>query len=234
MEHSFKSPLVVGYKGEIGSFILQGLLKTMPKASNIWCYDIGETEKERTERIIKSDVIFLCVPIQDTIKWLWKNALILEGKTIIEQCSLKSFIYEDVLVKKRDFTLLSMHILFRPSATPNLGDRSVGLIEQPTGLWSGWLIDKIRDITNSEVTWFDTYEEHDQAMAREQALVHRVLLALGNTIQGWGHETYIGGKVLELVERIKDGDPVLYKKIQSNKYLPKIMKEFQENLHEKI
>ena len=28
----FRAPLVVGYKGEIGSFILQGLLRHMPKA----------------------------------------------------------------------------------------------------------------------------------------------------------------------------------------------------------
>ena len=39
----FKSPLVVGYKGEIGSFILQGLLRTMPKALDILCYDILDT-----------------------------------------------------------------------------------------------------------------------------------------------------------------------------------------------
>ena len=62
----FKNPLVVGYKGEIGSFILQGLLKTMPKAKDIWCFDINETEKDKIARIKKADYIFLCVPLQDT------------------------------------------------------------------------------------------------------------------------------------------------------------------------
>ena len=45
------NPLVCGYKGEIGSFILSGLLKVMPKALDIWCVDVNETESEVIDRI---------------------------------------------------------------------------------------------------------------------------------------------------------------------------------------
>jgi prephenate dehydrogenase len=84
------APLVVGYKGEIGSFILNGLLKTMPKASNIWCVDINDSPDEVAERIKRSDFIFLCVPLDKTIEWVnvWKR--LLKDKVIVEQCSLKA------------------------------------------------------------------------------------------------------------------------------------------------
>lgn len=225
MEYSFKSPLVVGYKGEIGSFILQGLLRTMPKASDIWCFDINETEAEKNKRIHKSDVIFLCVPIQDTVKWLLKYKGLLKNRIIIEQCSLKREIYEDAGLK--DLNIMSMHILFRPSATPDKKDRRVGLVD----IWPARMIEAIEKITDSETIHYIDYGGHDKAMAKQQALVHRVLLALGSTIGNLSYQTYIGSKVLELVERIKAGDPVLYKKIQSNEHLPKVMERFQENLH---
>ena len=168
MKYSFESPLVVGYKGEIGSFILQGLLRIMPKALNIWCYDVGETEEEKKERIKKSDIIFLCVPMQDTMKWFYKYLRLLKGKTIVEQCSLKSMIYEDK--KLKDLRIMSMHILFRPSATPNKQDRKVALIKKR---YAGYSFDwyrrldlDIEKITGSEIVWFENYKEHDKAMAR--------------------------------------------------------------------
>ena len=122
-----KQPLVVGYKGEIGSFILNGLLRIMPKALDIWCVDINETYEETIQRIQIADVIFLCVPLQDTEAWLLKHKEQLSGKKIIEQCSLKEWIYENQ--KLRDLNIMSMHILFRPSQTPNLEDRNVGSLK---------------------------------------------------------------------------------------------------------
>jgi prephenate dehydrogenase len=83
-----KQPLVIGYKGEIGSFILGGLLRLMPKALDIWCTDINETDEEVANRIKVSDVIFLCVPLQLTMSWILKHKLLLKDKILIEQCSL--------------------------------------------------------------------------------------------------------------------------------------------------
>jgi len=238
MEYSFKSPLVVGYKGEIGSFILQGLLRIMPKASNIWCYDINETEKERKERIKKSDIIFLCVPMQDTMKWLYKYTYLLKGKIVVEQCSLKSFIYEDkksFISPKKNFDMYSIHILFRPSATPNKQDRKVALIQKRYGGYSfDWykrLDLYIKKITDSEIVWFKDYKEHDQAMAVQQSLVHRILITLGKVIsEGYYTHTYIGSKVIELRDRILKGDPTLYHLIQKNKHLSKVLREFKKEL----
>ena len=225
-ELSFKSPLVVGYKGEIGSFILQGLLRIMPKALNVWCFDINETEKEKIDRIRKSDVIFLCVPIQETIPWLIKYKKYLKGKTIIEQCSLKSWIDSDLELVKlviRDFNLLSMHILFRPGVTPDKEDRRVALIENYN--WTNYIMNILR-ITDSHLVMFKNYSTHDATMACQQALMHRILLVADNLLDGLEGKTYISGKVRELAKRIRAGDPTLYSLIQDNKYLPKVLKEF--------
>lgn len=228
------SPLVVGYKGEIGSWILQGLLSLMPKALNIWCFDINETEKEKIERIKKSDIIFLCVPMQDTIDWLIKYKKYLKGKIIVEQCSLKGFLHKTKKLKigpvfnKSDFILLSMHILFRPSATPNRDDRRVAIIEDYR--WDEF-IDDIKIITGTKnLVYFKTWEDHDRAMAYNQALVHRILLALGDCLSGVPGETYISQKVKELIKRIESGNKILYSLIQQNEFLPKKLEEFNDNL----
>ena len=87
--------MIVGYRGEIGSFILNGLLRVMPKALNIFCSDVNESEDEVVERIEKSDTIFLCVPMNKTIDWIVRYKELLKGKTILEQCSLKVGICKD-------------------------------------------------------------------------------------------------------------------------------------------
>ena len=66
-----KQPLVIGYKGEIGLFILMGLIKIMAKALDIWCVDINETKEEVEQRIKIADTIFLCVPLETTLEWLY-------------------------------------------------------------------------------------------------------------------------------------------------------------------
>lgn len=224
----FKNPLVIGYKGEIGSFILNGLLRTMPKALNILCYDVNEVREEQVERIERADVIFLCLPMEETFKWFDLNRGLLRKKTIIEQCSLKEEICLKIkeLQKEFGFTLLSMHILFRPSATPNKEDKQVLLIKH---LYWNALRKDIEEITNSAIYWCENCKVHDKIMAKQQALVHRVLLSLDKCLY-ITHETYVTKKVKELVERIKNGDATLYSLIQQNKYLPVVLKDFNRNL----
>ena len=217
------NPLVCGYKGEIGSFILSGLLKVMPKALDIWCVDVNETESEVIDRIQKSDTIFLCVPIFKTVEWLLHFKLLLRGKTVIEQTSLKGWLNDDRL---KDLDIRSMHILFRPSQTPNYCDRKVALINSqfPTNI-----SEKILQITDSQVIWFENIDEHDREMAIQQALVHRVLLVLGDALKKCHGSTYISQKVIELCNRIKKGDLSLYESIQKNPYLNEHVEKF---LHE--
>ena len=86
-----------------------------------------ETEKEKKERIKKADCIFLCVPIQNTKNWLLCYKRYLKNKMIIEQTSLKNWLFKKDLILK-DLIIVSMHILFRPSMTPNLEDRNCFLI----------------------------------------------------------------------------------------------------------
>ncbi len=74
------------------------------------------------------------------------------------------------------------------------------------------------------------YKEHDESMATQQALVHRIVLLLGKMISWEDNQTYMGSKILELEDRILKGDPMLYQLIQENKYLPKVLKEFKKRL----
>ncbi len=214
-----KQPMVVGNKGEIGRFILNGLLRIMPKALDIWCVDINETDDEVSERIKKADVIFLCVPLQSTINWLLKYKILLENKLIIEQCSLKEWLYKNESL--RDMNIASMHILFRPSQTPNLEDREVGLFLNQ--IKDQELIYEIGEITQSKIVWYKNAEEHDREMAIQQALVHRTLLILGEQLKNCNGSTYICKKVLELSSRIKQGDKKLYSIIQTNTHLPEVL-----------
>jgi prephenate dehydrogenase len=218
----FKNPLVVGYKGEIGSFLLNGLLRTMPKALNIWCFDINESEEEKIDRIKKSDYIFLCVPIKDTVEWLMKYKPFLKDKIIIEQCSLKYIIHENKNIN--DLKYISMHLLFRPSATPDEKDRRcivVGISKDNVEF-----TEQIQLMTKAQIIFLDTYTEHDKLMAEKQALIHKVLLALDKTIDE-GIDTYTSSQIRKLADRIKAGNQELYDFIQTNRYLSEVLVEFK-------
>jgi len=218
-----KNPLVVGYKGEIGSFILNGLLRVMPKALDIWCVDVNETQEEVEQRIGKADVVFLCIPMHKTVDWILKNKELLYGTTVIEQCSLKEWVYEGV----NGVDVRSMHILFRPSQTPNLDDRSVGLFR---GQFDEEMADQITGITQSKIVWYENAMDHDKEMAIQQALAHRTLLTVGKMLRRCHGSTYISKKVLELEARIRSGNKGLYGLIQSNKYLPEAMGELDREI----
>ena len=237
MNIPFKNPLVVGYKGEIGSFILQCLLKVMPKALNIWCFDINESEASRIARIKRSDYIFLCVPLRDTTKWLVRYKKYLKGKKIVEQCSLKSFLYEDKRFK--DLELIGMHLLFRPSGTPDPADRECIVIMDrqlhPGASLDWWenFIMTVQEMTKSVISCYPNYKAHDEAMATLQAVTHRVILTLGELIstESTDGSTYVTRRVMELVKRIEAGNYNLYKRIQDNEHLPKPLKKFKRMLN---
>lgn len=212
--------LVCGYKGEIGSFILSGLLKIMPKTLDIWCVDINKNESEVIKRIQKSDTIFLCIPMDKTADWLWQYRVLLQDKTIIEQTSLKEWLLGGQMT---GLDIRSMHILFRPSLTPNPKDRKIALFKNQ---FDDDIAKKISEMTASEIVWLNGIEEHDREMAIQQALVHRVLLVLGNALEQCHGSTYISQKVIELCERIKSGKLDLYKAIQENKHLNVSLNEF--------
>lgn len=224
----FKNPLVVGYKGEIGSFILQGLLRTMPKASNIWCFDINETEDERIDRIKKADFIFLCVPLQNTMAWLAKYKKYLTGKIIVEQCSLKSFLNH----APDNLTFVSMHILFRPSSTPDRDDRNCLLFSTYIdGFALALFANDVKNIIQSEVTVVDcNRDNHDKIMAENQAVFHRVLMVLSQMIRNKNTRTFVNKKVINLVDRIRSGDKNLYELIQKNPHTESAIKEFKKKL----
>ena len=218
-------PLVVGYKGEIGSFILQGLLRSMPKALNILCFDINESEEEKIDRIKQAGYIFLCVPLQETLAWLVKYKQYLTSKIIIEQCSLKSFLTDPHL---NDLHFIHMHILFRPSATPNKADRKCIILRENCSSSVEKILESILDGSKVKVLPWTT-EQHDHVMAYNQALVHRIILTLDD-ICNQDAPTYVTKRITELADRIKAGDKELYSLIQKNKSTVEVTDEFREML----
>ena len=232
-----KNPLVVGYRGEIGSYILQGLIKFMPTATNILCFDQAESIFEKHDKIKKSDVIFLCVPIDETEKWLdtWQGFLF--DKIIVEQTSLKSVFFGskkiETIIKSHNLSVLSMHILFRPSSTPDHKDRNIALIGKQ---WAdekyctiSWFCSDFNGLF-SQTCYFKSWQKHDEEMALQQAVVHRVILTLGEMIDKLPYTTYIGKQICSLKGRIQRGDYKLYKIIQENPYLAKRLKQFDIEL----
>ena len=239
-----KNPLIVGYRGEIGSYLLAGLIKYMPSATNILCFDQAEDEYERKDRIDRADVIYLCIPLHETVYFFKDYHTLLQGKTVVEQSSLKGIVYQNSNFKSytKGINVLSMHILFRPSATPNKEDQSICIISEGQEQLDRWnqtgIISFIRDGLKVEFFMIPTWKKHDQEMALQQALVHRILLTLSETISegdiGWvpryKTNTYIGKQVNRLALRIKQGDYDLYSLIQANPQLGRKLREFNTRL----
>lgn len=225
---NLKTPLVVGYKGEIGSFILQGLLRMMPKATNILCYDINSNERESVSRIKKSDTIFLCVPLQNTEKWLRKYQPLLKDKVIFEQTSIKG----NLLEKFKNLRLFSMHILFRPSATPVNIQRFVAIIDSRICHWTITRIEWMEQLLKSHIIIYPSAKAHDKEMAFMQSLTHRVILTLDKLMKREGAKTYLGLQIKQLADRIRRGDKELYRLIQKNKYLKMASEKFNITLKE--
>jgi prephenate dehydrogenase len=130
---------------------------------------------------------------------------------------------------------LSMHLLFRPSATA-IEDRR-GLIfadELSPALVEEFLAYSRRAFrTNMAMLKGDgepSYRLHDRVMAREQGLVHRVILTLAESLDEKATQTYVGQRVCELAQRIQGGDPVLYRIIQENPFLDAEVTGFQDRL----
>lgn len=220
-------PLVVGYKGEIGRFILSGLLRTMPKALDIFCVDKNESDKEVKTRIKKSDTIFLCVPMKETIPWLKKYKSLLKKKLVIEQTSLKAWAFNFDLTKEfPDVEFIHMHLLFRPSETPNKEDREVVIVHLRKN--QEWY-KIIETITESRVSFCDSVLDHDETMAINQALVHRVLIKLGEEIRKTKHRTFISKKIIELSNRIKRGGSLI-NELQENSFSSEILEKFLTNI----
>lgn len=221
-------PLVVGYKGEIGSFILAGLLRIMPRANEIYCVDINDSHYQVKKRILAANHIFLCVPMEETIPWLNKYKLYLKNKVVIEQTSLKSWAFN--LNLKKEFpkvTFIHMHILFRPSETKT-EDRAVLLVHQ---IWKGfqqihWLL---QDIVGTKIQLCQSIAIHDKYMAYHQALVHKVIVRLADQIKYLPHKTYISSKICELSDRIMRGGKLI-KQLQMNPDASEAMKSFKDSL----
>jgi len=227
--------MVVGYKGQIGRFILAGLLEHLPKANDIHCTDVSNSKQDVVERLEKADYVFLCVPLQHTVQWLKEFAPYLSGKTIVEQCSIKSFLYEDHSFDGLRF--VSMHLLFRPSATPVQDRHGLAFSDRVSKEELEKFCQESELALTTPMTLLESKDEpahvlHDKLMARQQSLVHRVLLTLAESLPEENSRTYVGKRVAELAERIKAGDAVLYRMIQENPHLGDELGAFEKRMRE--
>jgi len=225
--------MVVGYKGEIGRFILAGLLEHLPKANDIHCTDVSNSDAEVIERLERAHYVFLCVPLQETEAWLRRFRSHLSGKTVVEQCSVKAFLYENP--EFDDVDLLSMHLLFRPSGTPVGERRGIVFSMRHSAEEVARFRDEISITLATPMSLLESgaeaaYLVHDRIMARQQALIHRVLLVLSGSLGDPALRTFVGERVCDLAERVRSGDPSLYRLIQQNRFLPDEIAEFEARL----
>ena len=206
----------------------------MPKAMDIWCVDTNETETEVKQRIKKADFIFLCVPLDQTVPWVQKYKRLLSGKMLVEQTSLKEHILDHPVFD--GLRVISMHVLFRPSQTPNLADRKVGIVlpcpcKGYGVVWSPPDFAKdIKTITQSEIVWFNNVRKHDAEMALKQAMLHRIILVMADMFDQCEASTFISKKITELRDRICGGDIQLYNAIQANPNLKVKLDEFNKRM----
>ena len=130
----------------------------------------------------------------------------------------------------RGLDIRSMHILFRPSQTPNFADRSIGFLE---GQFPPSQIEELMSMTQStKVVMYANAEEHDKEMAIQQALTHRVILSLAKMLKTCHGSTYISQKVIELSDRIASGNKELYGLIQSNEHIHGNLAQFKFEMDE--
>jgi prephenate dehydrogenase len=227
-----KIPLVIGYKGEIGRYILDGLLSFFPKADNIWCIDVDSSDSEFRNKLHMSDVVFLCIPLNKTEQWIDKNKSFLRDKIVVEQTSLKTWVpkWKSVLELKYNCKLVSMHIMFRPSATPDVKDRKIAIICKNQTVETTLIKNFITEVFKCKVVYYSNVIEHDVAMATQQALVHRVILCLDEAMRTEAPSTYVSMKLRELANRICKGDVELYESIQSNVHLKAQIQNFNKKM----
>lgn len=230
--------LVVGYKGEIGSHILNGLIKFLPTATKIWCYDTVESDEEQIYRINKSDVIFLCVPFEDTISWLDKHLHLLGGKKVIEQCSWKTDVFKyaeknKAKLKESKVEILYMHVLYKPSITPPQ-DREVLILSHCSFIdwigvfnFSGMKIDDFVRV-GLEAKCSKMLDDksvlianHDRMMAYQQNKLYKMIEEYIEKYEAhFGNDftTRNFKKVRELYDRIQTMNPGLRKAIEENPF----------------
>ena len=67
-------------------------------------------------------------------------------------------------------------------------------------------------------------------MAIQQALLHRTILILGKLFDQCNGSTYVSKKVLELRDRIKNGNKDLYRDIQGNRHLEEQVEKLKNSL----
>jgi len=108
---------VAGYRGKVGSYILNGLIKYLPTAVNIYCFDTGDTAEDIYKRIKDSDIIFNCISFEETLNFLEFHKEDLKNKIVIDQSSWKTDVF-NWNMKNKDIRIEYMHILFDPSRTP--------------------------------------------------------------------------------------------------------------------
>jgi prephenate dehydrogenase len=82
----------------------------------------------------------------------------------------------------------------------------------------------------TQLVYFKTWKAHDEEMALQQAVVHRVILTLGKMVDASPCTTYVGKQICNLRLRIQQGDYGLYKIIQENPYLSEKLCDFGGNL----
>ncbi len=134
------------------------------------------------EEVVKTDILFLLVPISEMENICKKIKKLLPVKTIvIDACSVK---IEPVKIMKRNFsahqTIVGTHPLFGPDSIKRQGLKGQKIVICKVQGKQGnvRLLEKLFDLLNLKIIK-STPKEHDREMSKSQVLVHFLGRALG-------------------------------------------------------
>ena len=230
-----KKYCVAGYRGIIGSYILRGLLKHLPVAVDIQCFDIYDTEEDKLKRIKESDVIFNCVSFNHTMPFLEKYKEQLKGKIVVDQTSWKSEVYA-WSKKNYDVKVYFMHILYNPETTPREDRQVVFFGNHMYHNWNDIFDTNIVSFISKGLEAFSieidealdiSISDHDKLMAHQQPEFYDMI---NNFIeQSWkigaDYETRNFKELIKIRNRIKKMKPDLKEGLYRNPYYKKRMGE---------
>ena len=229
-----KKYCVAGYKGIIGSYILNGLIKYLPTASDILCFDVYDKPEVALAKIDEADVVFNCVSFNNTIDFLNLYNINLRGKILIDQTSWKTDVYEWSKMNP-EVMVYFMHILYNPDNTV-MEDRQILTFEHPMGESWNNIFDHCdfsrpfeRFITHGllaeRVVIDDHYDkaiaDHDKMMAIQQPEFYDYLDELVKKCGTSAYGTQNYRELLKMRDRVRSMNPDLMEGLRSNPYYKK-------------
>ncbi|MEM2674026.1 MAG: prephenate dehydrogenase/arogenate dehydrogenase family protein [Candidatus Hadarchaeales archaeon] len=206
----------------------------------VWVTDADERKARRVserlgvkfgrEVLTRADVVLVAVPISSTPSVLEEvGARMKRGSLLMEVASVKEQTVAGMQrLKSAQLELVALHPLFGPGASELRGERFAFIPVR-----AGRIFEQVRERLEAEgARLFKTdWREHDQKMARVQALSHLILLLYLKLCERGELQTRLSRSLAEVAKALLAGNPSVYYDIQTlNRYSATVRGELIETL----